>query len=471
MLLTIALCVIILTSGIFTFPLMTANADINLTLGVGSVYTISIPAGDALVVTLNLLDNDSMVQKVKYWFTTTSFNTKIQLYKDNVLITETMFFVTFTPEINSSYKIRVSSINGNALNNLNINFYPDSKVYMYSYLTTSYPYTDYGNHITSAKPLVNMAGSYVSHSHGYYGTMANMANNKYYMLVCPGVQNGTLKISDDNNQVLPSELPNMYNTDIAVFSVEYGGLANNAAYTAVYSKDAGFSLSWPGKLNMNRTKYFTTAFWHNIALGSSPVVAMEAAKASTISNYWYIIFWGSDTVRTPNFYVNPNKSSVLANNEIINVLEIKGNELLSERAADNLLNSDSYYIMNNEYDNIIRYVKTLNGHLTNDYIIYDKLSNQYYQSAYRISLEDECYTLSKSCKEYTIYDIMPDNIKFYEEVAETYYLKDTKGMQKIIRSQVIIYSGKDFTQLHDIYYNANTGEVYSEIYINKLFNT
>ena len=457
--LTMVIIVLLTSICAMSIVIPTASAYNQCTLLPNERYDFSLPAGQSFTFNLEFYSYQwDPRQILEYNFAVNSFNTRIQLYRNNVLLQESILGLVFTPEPTGAYKIVVSSLNGNALNGRYARFYTTETVNFFSYLDD---YVDYTSSIYTAMPHLNNMGIYVKHRCIYYNTLSNL-NTKYVMMATKGNSDWSIHI-DDSTVITEYDIPDMTGVEIALYSAGYS--------TKIASKSvvngADYAIGWQGNLNRNRSRYFTTRFWYYISNGYSVEGALNQAKADTVSHYWYVIFWGSDTVRTP-FLFGGNKSMV---SDETNAMNYNYDKYINKISTSWVKNKE-YIATNNQLSNDYRLIRTINGVMTNEYIIIDAKGNVVH-SDNRITDKDiDMLNSSFKILDHNIYqrNNSEDYIVDKEFISEYYYIKINNELNIIHREQYSLKTSYKLESFEETYYNLTNGKFVSDEEFSKYYN-
>lgn len=465
---------------------------------------------------LEFLDERELVNYVVE--TTGDRDTYLRLYQDGVLIDSNddggqglNGYIMFEPPIqcNTTFKLEVTMY-GSGVGNCNVIFRPEKDLYWNSYtdstndfeeiIEPSFYYMSYGygyfiNHLNNTS-LSNMMSSTIFRSSKF--------NCDYYFISTTGNSSGFM-------QMRPGEyftgysLPDMSDCLFAVWACNYGGKIGNAADLSVNFANAETALGWPGLLYEDTLKHFTSELWYYIMMDNTIEQSIRNARSSTSNSFfWKSIFgWGDDSIMDCTLFTPSGSSIILASQPTITPIITTSTISLNENVINEniVIETDSFAadIIENNYeeantiefndfkynsdyevfygnDGVKKYVKKINGYLTNDYYIATnkKGKEKIYKSKnsiknsdiYKInnSNENSNFTIAENIRkygaEYTKQEIVIEN---------DFYLKTNNDVKFVKRQQIKYINSEGFEYLDEIFIDQTTGEIIPIDLINTAF--
>ncbi len=343
--------------------------------------------------------------------------------------------------------------------NFEIALFPEKEVYFSSYyepndINTT---TDITNHYSNFL----IKGYFLNHiNNGHKSSLLETINangvlsilNDYYMISSHGSENGYTWVSP-TSYFYHNELPDMSNVKVAVWATCYGGKAGNIADVSVRNKNAEASIGWPGLSFVDTSRVFTNHFWPKILNGQSVESAYSQALSEAKNSWWYLLtILGGDSLADLRLYKNSGRGEIILPTEYL-VINYENMQFVDEK-----INYDKYKLYQ-YYGNYKRYVKFLDGLITNDYYIEDLSTNKIYKSKHNVD-------------ENTIYKgenpiVVSKDIKILNSMH--LFAKDNDLLRKLNIKQIEKSNGNLKSYYYDIE-DVYTKEQLSFEYVQELFN-
>lgn len=390
---------------------------------------------------------------------------KLNLYRssDNVL-----FGTSFT-HTNGYQRIYCNLIAGvdyhvwfTNLSNLSPTFemvlFPEKEVYFSSYykvrdLDTTIDVTNHYSNFEDNNYYVNHLNNTAKDNLLTY-TNANGKTaiaNEYYMISSHGSEGGDTYVAPTKS-FKPYELPPLNNVKVAVWSTCYGGKSGNVAEVSVNSKNAEAAIGWPGLSFTDTARVFTNHFWPKILTGKNIETAYSEALTEAKNSAWF--FWTNilgDSLEHLKLY--QRNSNNVAMSDSVYSFDYSGYDRVYE------IKDKQVYTLFSEKFGQKRYVKLIDGRVTNDFYIEDLGTKILYKSKSTI----ESVQLSSI-------EIQPKYAENTKRLNGTQvYAVDNDSIRKLDISQVEVES-EGLKSYHYVIHDLLTNETLPFDYVMKLFN-
>ncbi len=202
--------------------------------------------------------------------------------------------------------------------------------------------------------------------------MYTRINRKYFFISSHGSYWGRVYFSP-NTYYKAKHFPNMDNTEVALFSICYGGANKNAADYVVKYKGVKNAIGWKTTIGVNSARLFTTHFWR---------ILMEDEYGQSIE----------EVVRKTLDYISPYIYGELAERILNPILYRKGKEPMNFSGEKNIKN-----------------YKYLNGHkiINNSHIFTNSIVYNYNESEHNLDvITNEIDKIVNNSKIFNTYDLL-----------------------------------------------------------------
>lgn len=403
-------------------------------------------------------------------------DTKIFLYKDDgtTLLssdddggTNRFSRIKYNLSSKQDYWVRTTGYDASQIGQVNLSLIAENTVYINTYCAPN----DIDTRKDSVSPQSDLssAGYYVKHLVNAIKTDMltiddnglNRLNNPYYMLSSHGSESGAALLAP-GQYLYGRHLPNMANVKLAVWAICYGGKEGNIAQYCANSRNAQYSLGFPGLTYTNTSKTFTDKLWKEISNGKSVTEAVNLALNHTKSTHWFthMFGWGDDTIVSPVLY------SSLTNTQSTNdvSLDIPSSQknmlpIFSKLLQSNKSSLETFVNGNNtkfyDFNDSSLIVKFENAKPTNDYFVVSKIDGKIY--SHIKSTENNITTANINYKVN----------KFTANSSKTITLENDfslfiNGNHRNIRRTQFILNDNEFKTLNEVYYDIDTFEIFDE---------
>lgn len=288
---------------------------------------------------------------------------------------------------NTEYYIRFYNKSNKTLT-LDLVLYPEKNVYFASYydseLNTSSDvmshYNNFESHGYFLNHLNNSSSNLLLNSERANGNVA--INNKYFMISSHGSETGDTIVAP-NKSFSASSLPNMSNVEVAIWSTCYGGKSGNAAEKSI-EKGAKYAIGWPRLCFVQTSRIFTNNFWPQVLNGESVENSFNYALKKAKDSFWFFYTnIGGDSIDYLILYKIDNNDKGFNSDDAI----LPSYDNLVEVNHDAIRYKNEYRVIY-ENNNYRRYVKFINGLMSNDFYIENLLTNKLYKSKHYVNMEN-----------------------------------------------------------------------------------
>ena len=326
---------------------------------------------------------------------------------------------------NSEYKIKFYNDTSSS-QSFYLSLYPEKESYFYTYYSPNdldttgditYQYSKFENNNYYLHHVNNGGSGMLCSATNTNGLKS--INNQYFNLSSHGNDDGSVLLSP-STYIYPSDLPDMNNVTVALWATCFSGINNGIAETSI-DNGAEYSIGWPGLGRVETSNIFINHFWENVFNNQSIENAFSNAKSFTLSSTWYLFYvmtHQTDSINNLTLF-RYNNTPLTAIDNTYSLCEYR-----KMAKVENTINRD--YELIEENDCFERYVKTIMGHLTNDFIIRDKITGECFKSYYSIKQNSNVTIYGDACRANSNKTILSSDILYANDGIKTkaYLIED-----------------------------------------------